>query len=373
MSRLLLCLCLLASVVAFSACGGEEEDVSEILAQTFGGGGEDVESGRLDLNVRLNAEGLPNVTGPVGLRLAGPFASTEEGELPRFDFNVGLMLGGQNIDAGAVSTGDKGFLKFQGQAFAVSDQLYSQFKQGYAEQAKCAEEQGDGGGVTFQSLGIDPRRWLRDPRIAGDEEVGGAQTTHIVAGIDVPRFLEDVNRVLTRAGGPQQQDPCADEQQGNQPESTPGRQLTEQQRRQIAEAVRDARIEVWTGEDDRILRRANVAVRFEVPEGSRQNARGLSRGDVQFDLTIADVNEDVDITAPENAQPLEQLLQRFGGQVPGLGGGAQAPQGGAQDGGGRAAQGGGGAAQGGSEYQQCVAEAAGDIKKLQTCAELIGR
>ncbi len=378
MSRLLVLLCLLASVLAFTACGGDDdEDVGQLLAQTFGGGGEDVESGRLDVAVRLNAEGLPNVNGPVALRLSGPFQSAgKAAELPRFDFTLGFDAGGQNLAAGAVSTGDKGFLRFQNQAYAVGDDLFKQFREGYAEQAKCSEQQGDkGGGVSFKSLGIDPNRWLRNPQRAGEEEVGGAETVRITADIDVPKFLDDVNRVLGRTDLQQQQDPCAKDDQPR-PQSQPSRRLTDDQRRQIAQSVKGARMEVWTGRDDKIMRRMNVALRFDVPEETRRNSRGLTRGDVRFDMSLGAVNEEQRIAAPRGARPLDELLARFGGQVPGLGGaqgqqgGAQAPQGGEQ-----APQGGAQAPSGeqSSEYLQCVQQAGQDVKKLQACAELVGR
>ncbi len=371
----LLLLVLLACTLGFAACGGDDdEDVTQLLSETFGSGGEDVKSGRLDANLRLNAQGLAQLAGPVSVRLAGPFQSTEPTELPRFDFNLAFSAQGQNLEAGAVSTGDKGFLRFQDQAYAVGDDLFRQFREGYAEQAKCTEEQGGDGGVTFSALGIDPRRWLRDPRKVGEEEVGGADTVHIAASIDVARFLEDINRVLSRADLRQQQaDPC-NEQQGNQPERQPGRQLSPEERRQIAEAIKDARLDVWTGKDDSILRRLNVALRFEVPEEGQANAQGLQSGDVRFDLTLGAVNDDQQIEAPADAQPLEQLAQRFGGQVPGLGG-AGAGAGGAPPAEGTPAPSGGTPAPGGqgsSEYLECVNQAGEDVKKLQACADKIG-
>ena len=368
MSRMpLLLLVLLACALGLAACGGDDdEDVTQLLAQTFGGGGEDVKSGRLDLNLRLNAQGLAEIQGPVSVRLAGPFESTAPAELPRFDFELALSAQGQNVRAGAVSTGEAGFLRFQEETYDIGADLFKQFSDGYAEQAKCAEEQGEkGGGVTFQALGVDPRRWLRDPRKEGEEDVGGAESVHIASGIDVPKFLEDINRVLSRTDVQQRQaDPCADAEP--QPSDQPSRQLTEADRKQIAEAIKDARVDVWTGKDDKVMRRLNVALRFEVPEASRGEARGLESGDLRFDMTLGAVNEDQAIEAPADAQPIEQLAQRFGGQVPGLGGAQGGAQGG-QSGGTQAPSG----AQS-SEYLQCVQEAGEDIVKLQACADKIG-
>ena len=53
--------------------------------------------------------------------------------------------------------------------------------------------------MSFKSLGVDPQRWLRDPEYVGKEDVGGTETLHIRAGIDVPLLLEDVNKILGRA------------------------------------------------------------------------------------------------------------------------------------------------------------------------------
>lgn len=362
---LLALIALCACALGLAACGGgDDDDASSILAETFGEG-KDVKSGRLELAFRLNAQGLANVNGPVGLRLSGPFQSTGGEELPRFDFQVALDAGGQNIGAGAVSTGEKGFVRFQQQAYELSDQLYEQFKKGYAEQAKCNDERG-GEGVSFRSLGIRPGRWLRDPKTAGTESVGGAETTHITASVDVPRMLEDVNTILRRTDA-QPDDPCAEKPAQGQPERQAGNELSEEDRKQIAEAIKDARVDVWTGEEDRTLRRINVALRFEVPEEQRSRANGLRKGDLRFDLTIGALNEDQRIAAPRDARPLEALVGQFGGQVPGLGG---AQQGGAQQGG---APPPGQPAEPSSEYQQCVQQAGQDVAKLQACQDLVGR
>jgi hypothetical protein len=124
------------------------------------------------------------------------------------------------------------------------------------------------------------------------------------------------------------------------------------------------------------MRRMNLALRFDVPEQARRNSRGLTRGDMRFDLSLGAVNEDQRIAPPRGAKPLEELIARFGGQVPGLGG-AQAPQGGAQ------------APQGGAQVPDrrhrgprrravlgvpaCVAQAGNDVVKLQACQDKVGR
>ena len=324
---------LFACALALVACGGGDDDVDvdQVLKQTFGED-KDIKSGKLDLALRLDANGLASLQGPVTLRLAGPFASEGADQLPRFDFEADLNAGGQSVRAGAVSTGEKGFVTFQAQPYVLSDELYKQFRDGYAEQAKS--DDGDEG-VSFKSLGVDPQRWLRDPESNGTEEVGGVETIRITAGIDVPRLLEDVNRILARAP----------EVEG-QPRA---RQLTEDERRRIADAIEEAKLELWTGEEDKILRRLNVQLSFDVPEESRSQLQGLTSGTIRFDLGLGDINGDQEITEPENARPFEELVQGASGGS----GGTPAPEN-------------GGSA--GSDYERCVQEAGSDISKLQACA-----
>jgi hypothetical protein len=353
----LLLIVLLVSAVGLVASTGDDggdEDPAAVLQETFGEGKE-VKSGRLDLSLRINAKGIPQLNGPVTVALRGPFQSQGGDSLPKFDFEAEINASGQSFKAGAVSTADKGFLRFQGQTYSVPNELFKQFKDGYARQAKCAEERGDKGNTTFRALGIDPRRWLLDAENEGNEDVGGAETIHVSSRIDVPKFLDDVNRLLGRTDVQQQQDPCADEERTSQQDKEQGsRQLTAEQRKRIAEAIKSARVDVWTGADDKIMRRLNVGLRIESKDRKQT-------GDVRLDLTIGGLNDEQDIKAPEGAKPLDDLLQQLGGgQLPNLG----------QDGAGGATPEAGGSAGSGSEYEQCVAQAQGDIQKLQECLDV---
>jgi hypothetical protein len=332
--------------LGLSACGGGEPSAQELLKQTFSGD-HDVSSGDLSLALVLDAKGLKGLQGPLSLKLNGPFASQGERELPKFDLSLAVDAGGQAFNAGAVSTGDKGYLKLQGTNFALTDQLFEQFKKGY-EQA--AQQSKDKGGPTFASLGIDPLKWLTDPKKAGTEEVGGAETYHITAGIDTGRFLQDVSSLLSKAG--------ALGSQANLPSS-----LTPAQRRDIERSVKDARLQVWTGKDDKALRRLAIDVDLDVPADVRKRAGGLSTGTLSFDLTIAQLNEDQTITAPKNARPLSDLTSILQGQAPSSGGAGTGTGGGAPSAGAGAS----------SKYLECLQKAGSDVAAIQQCAALAGQ
>lgn len=349
--RLLSALLLPLLAVGLTACGGGSSDsATELVKQTFGGA-HPVKSGRLDASLRFDAQGLKNVSGPVSLKLTGPFQSVGKGQLPKFDFNLAVNTAGSNLAAGAISLGDRGYLKLAGTTYAVSDQLFKQFKDGYEKSAKDAASKK--ASPSFASLGIHPDRWLKDPKTVGEEQVGGAQTVHITASIDIPRFLADVSTLLGRAGTLGQ---------GQVPSS-----LTEQQRKDIAAAVKSTKLDVWTGKDDKTLRKLTLDVEIAVPAEARKRAGGLQSGKLAVSLLIADLNTEQTIKAPANAKPLSDLTAALGGTSSGAAGSgsgattapAPSPPSGAPP---------AGASQ---EYLDCLTKAGSDIAKVQACASLL--
>jgi hypothetical protein len=341
---------LVLAAFTLSACGGGGEDPNKVLDQTFSGN-KQVRSGRLDLTLSLKAEGVPQLQKPVTLKLSGPFQG-QGSSLPKFDFDLALSASGQSFTAGAVSTGDKGFLKFQGQAYAVPANVFTSFKQGY-EQARSQQRKGGQSNPSLASFGVDPRKWLKDPKDKGDAEVEGTQTSHISAQVDVGRLLDDVNRILQRAKGrlPQTQ--------------TLPSGITAKQRKTIEDSIKESTFEVYSGKDDHILRRMVVKLTFSVPESARRQASGLKGGNVGFDLTLAGLNQPQSISAPAKARPFSELTSRLRSSLGGLAGGATGSTGGAT-----APSGAGGNAKA-QQYLQCLQQAGGDVSKAQRCAALL--
>jgi hypothetical protein len=338
---------LVASVAGLSACGGSDDtDANALLKATFGPD-QNIRSGNLSLALALDAKGLKSVSGPVALKLTGPFQTVGKGKLPKLDLSLTLSGSGANFTAGAVTTGDRGWLRLQGTSYLVDDATFQQFKQGYEQAA--AKSGGSSSGPSFRSLGVDPLRWLKDPKVAGTETVGGAETEHITAGVDVGAFLDDVSTLLGKAG-----------RLGQATAGVPSK-LTDQQRRDIEASVKSATLDVWTGKDDKALRRIRLAIGIDVPEAVRPRAGGLTTGTLGFDLTISDLNRPQRIAEPKNARPLSELKQLIAGGATG----ATAPQTSTTP---SAAPSGGS-----SKYLDCIAAAGSDVAKIQQCATLAGQ
>jgi hypothetical protein len=339
---------LLVALLAVAGCGGGDAadsstDVDELLRDTFAGG-KAIESGRLDVSLDLESESGQ----PVAVKLTGPFKSQGAGRVPQLDLDASLEGGGQSIEAGVTATQDQAFVSYGDDTYAIAGPVFQQFKAGYEQAAK---ESSGGQNQSLASLGIDPRRWLTNAENAGEAKVGDTETIKITGDVDVPKLLEDVDSALERVR--------ALGVQGS--EQIPER-LTDEEKRQTEEAIDRLDVEIYTGAEDRILRRLVIALGLKAPEGTQSGAQSV---DVRFDLQLLEVNEDQEIEAPENAKPFDELVARLDelgiGNLGGLGLGA----------GGSGSAGGGASQESLEKYSQCIQEAAGDSDEVRKCADLL--
>src|SRR5215208_1091428 len=333
----------LAAVLA--ACGGSSDDPNKLLKETFSGNHK-VTSGRLNVAIDISAKGVQNLSQPVKIALTGPFQSQGENQLPKFDLNLSFSGGGQAFSAGAVSTGDAGYLKFQGQAYRVPPNVFDQFKRGF-EQAQ-QKRQGQTNDNALKRLGLDPLKWVKDAKVEDDEDISGTSTKHISASIDVPKFTDDLNVLLKNAQS----------LGGNNTGRLPSN-LTQQQRQHIINAVKTAKFQVWTGADDKTLRKLQVDLGI--------SGSGGRSGNLTFTVEIDDLNQGQTINAPANAKSFSDLTNQLG-QL-GLGGAL----------GGAGSSGSSGSGSSGSaasnaklqKYSECLQQAGGDAAKAQKCADLL--
>jgi uncharacterized membrane protein YgcG len=347
---LLVAMALSAGLLA--ACGGDDDeaaslDVNTLLEQTFTGE-KKVDSGVFALNLEVDARGVPNMTGPVTLKLGGPFQSEGDAKLPKFDLDFSFSGAGQNISAGATSTGEKGFVSFQSSDYEISDQVFNQFREGYEQAQKDARDKQKT--PSLATLGIDPRKWLTNPKNEGEAKVGDDDTIKITGGVDVPKLLDDVNRALQQASALNLQ---------GAPAPT---ELTPAQKREVAEAVKDLKVEIYTGEEDKILRRMVVRLGLQPTEKTDD----FESAGIVFDLSITDLNEDQDIDEPEDPKPFEELAGQLGQLgLGGLGGSAGSGSGGSSGSGGGASE------DALDKYAECIRKAGNDTAEAQKCADLL--
>lgn len=354
-----LLLVLLVPAALLGACGGDDssgEDVNAVLEETFDGTSKPVESGKLDLSLKLDLDGAgENLDAPIAIALSGPFENQGSGKVPQFDFSLNLDGGGQQFQAGAVSTGDAAYVRFADQAYAVGDDTYQEFKDGYVKAAKEDGEERESG-PSLKALGVDPRRWLQDPKEVGTEDVGGTETIHLTADVDVPRLLEDVNRLIKSAGN-----------LGVGGDRVPD-ELTAAERARAAEALKSVKVDIWTGKEDKTLRKLVLALDIAVPENEQKKA-GLAGGKVDLEYAISDLNKPQTIEEPSNARPVAELNAALQALGVNLGGGS-----GGSSGGGTSTtpqEGTSTTASPSQAYLDCLEDAGEDSAKVSECSKLL--
>jgi hypothetical protein len=342
-------LCVALSAALLSACGsGDSDDVSATLNKAFS---TPIKSARIDLEVTLKLDGIKQLNGPVKLSVQGPYETGGSKTIPKADWDIAASAAGQNFSAGFISTGDNAWVGFQGQNYEVGKDSVAQVN----EQIKQAAGENERKGLS--QFGIDPRDWLKDAKDEGDEKVGGVDTDHVSATLDVGKFIDDLNQLVKKAGS----------------STGTSAQITASQKKQIEDVVKNPRFDVYAGKDDNVIRRLSADLSFTVPSEQQSQLNGLKSGTLSFSIEFADVGKPQTITAPQSAKPLSELTSQLGGLGNVLGGGTGGASGSGSSGSGSSGSGSGGpSAEALQAYSTCLQKAdPSNSAELQKCAELL--
>ena len=341
---------LIPFAVCLASCGGSDrEDVQSLLDRAFA---HPIHSADLRLDATLKVRGSAALDKPVRVRAKGPFRGNR-GKLPSADVAIEVGTGGgQTVQTGFLSTGDRAFVKFQ--------DVY--YEQPAAEVRRANRSIGRRGrGRSLKSLGLDPRSWLGRARDEGEEKVAGVDTTHVSGTLETRAVLRNLNEFVKRSGG------AIGGATGQQPPEPLGEQDIEK----IAGVVRDPTFDVYVGKDDDTIRRIAGRLEVRVPERDRATVGGVHGGSLEFSIEFRNVNGDQKIEAPARARPLADLTRSLGtGALRGLGGsgGSAGPEGSAAP----PTATTGPDQQAFKEYSECLERAKpNDTEALQRCARLL--
>ena len=264
--------CLLA-VLALAACGGSgEESATDVLGETADNLRE-IASGDLTLELLFSSgEGQQQ-----GFTLEGPF-SLEDERLPVAELGYTQIAGNQQAQLTFISTGDETFVEVNDLAYELPDDIESEIEQA------TADLEGDGLGERIE-LGS----WIENPQRSDGGKVGGADTDKIVADLNVVNVVNGLLEIAAGFSG-----------------SEPPPKIEGQSAEQVQNSVESARIEVYTGKDDRLLRRLLITLAFS-PDAPAEVQRVLGV-DVEFEFAVSNPNKDVEVSAPDNVRPYSDLV-----------------------------------------------------------------
>ena len=381
MSRLrilILFTALAALATVFAACGsdddgggGSDESPEAVLKDaTFEG----IESGDLDLSMNIEVSG--DEGGSIDVNVSGPFQSKGKEELPELAMTAEASgtVNDQDVDfdGGLVLVPNKAFVSYEGEDYEVDSTTFS-FVQSAIEEAqqKSGAEGGTQGASKCQEEAagkFDAEDFVENLTNEGSADVGGAETTKVSGDLNVAGALDALTELTELPA-------CSDQLEAAGP--LPLGELEEAQG-EIEKALKSANADVYVGED-KIIRR--FTAEFDVqPEGTDEAVT------MAIDLAINGVNEEQEISTPDDAKPLNDLFEKLGVNPIELLQGAQSGEGlgGLLEGlGGAGAMGGGSSGDGSSggssevpegldgaqsEYLECVQGASTPVD-LQNCAK----
>ena len=361
----------LASLV-LAACGssndGSSGSPSTLLSQTFTGTHK-VTSGVLNLTLTIDPSGSSTLNGPITLSFGGPFQTRGAGKLPESNFTVSASALGRKAALGILSTGTSGYVTLQGTSYQMPQATFQKLESSFAQLASGAGT--TQGSSTLSKLGIRPLQWLTNPTTVGTENVGGAQTTHIHAGINVPALLGDLNTFIEKASSASNVAGASQLKSG----------LPAATRQKIAAAIRNPSFDVWTGTSDKTIRRLNIALTVPITGSLSTQLGGVKSADIGLTMQYSDLNKPQTITAPTTVRPYSEFQTKVSAFIQGLQGAAAGVLGsgtssssgsGSSSSSGGTTPGGSGSSANVTKYGQCIQQANGDVAKMQKCASLLG-
>lgn len=259
-------------------CGGAETEALRATDEKL----RTIDSGRLSLSVTGAAIGKGDEEAdPVGFRLEGPFSFTTETPLPVARLTYARLLGkGREQQGTFISTGTAAFVETDGDTFEIpEDQV-----QGLRLDPKAGN----------RSSGLEQLRlssWVEEPEVVreGDADI-------ITGRLDPAEAFGDLAALARQLGVPDTQEL---------------QELGDQDRERLERMVEASSVRIVSGHDDHVLR--DLQVRADLrPTADRKIRQALGRlGAARLDirLTLAEVNQPVQVEAPAKAKPLPKKRQ----------------------------------------------------------------
>jgi hypothetical protein len=269
-SRTILAILCVAGVNA-AGCGSSSHETVKPEAMLDAAAAHPISSAQTDIDLRLQVRGSSALSGPLRVRLSGPYVSGGNRGIPKFDWRMSASALGFPVGGHLVSTGDNAYLTIYGSTYEVG-----------TEAVAAANER------IGQAPTVEPRSWFGRARLDGDGHEGGEDCERISAplrGDAVARDIEPLTAGLGLSGTP----------------SVSGRATA------------------CVGYDDRILHQLEVGAVLGIPPGST-GLGGATSLAFDLDVEISDVGEPQEISPPGgDIRPIRDLvltLQDLGVPIP---------------------------------------------------------
>jgi hypothetical protein len=301
----LLIAALLALSVALAACGGGDSEKSDESPQavldeaTLQG----IDSGDVDLSLGLDTTGPKG--GEVDIALSGPFQSLGKGELPKLDLSATAngTVGGDEVDfdGSLVLLPNTAYVGYEGVDYAVDPGTFGFIESTLNEaQREAGAETGSAGAAACQEeFGkLKVADFFEGGANEGSADVEGTTTTKVSGDLDVSGAIDAVLEVVETPA-------CRTQLAAAGP--LPSQGEVEKAKDQVSSSLKDAHVDVYVGDDD-IVRQISAQLTVE----PKDSGKGPKKVEADLELKLSGVNEEQEISAPEDTKPLSKLFLKLG-------------------------------------------------------------
>jgi hypothetical protein len=259
----------IALAAALAGCGATSAD--DVLERTSANVAR-VRSAELGLRLVLEPR---SGRGRVGFDLRGP-VELRRGRLPIARLAYTQIAGPREARATFLSTGSATFVDVAGTAYRLPQ--------------RQADALARSAGQIRSGRTLALGRWLADARVEDGGELDGTATDHVSATLDAVAALRDIFAAAAAAGA-------------DVPDLAGARSD------ELRHAIERSSIDVWSGHEDRFLRRLRLRIAFRVaPPRPLQHQLGrLVGGRLAFDVDLTHINQPVRVEAPAGARPVAAL------------------------------------------------------------------
>ncbi|MGA9371403.1 MAG: hypothetical protein WBV53_06110 [Solirubrobacterales bacterium] len=252
---------LLVVVVNAAGCGGSDHKTVDPVAMLDAAAAHPISSAQAEIDVRLRVRGVPQLSGPLRLRLSGPYVSGGGRRIPRFDWRASASALGFPVGGRVVSTGTNAYLSIYGDDYEV----------GTGAVAAANQRIGEAGA-------LHPRSWFGRARVDGDGHEGGADCERISAPLRGGAMARDLASLASSVG--------------------------------MSGALSvSGTASACVGFDDRVLHELEVGAVLGIAPSDRARLGGATAIALDLDIVISDVGEPQHISVPAGGgyRPIRDL------------------------------------------------------------------
>jgi hypothetical protein len=252
-------------------------EVKKLIRQTFGPNAK-AKSGNISAVVDITVKGAPRYKEPIQVSVVGPF--TDAGGQPEAMLDVSLGLRGGILGGDMYLKDSKAYIGLGSTAYEVPASIAGPLRAPLSKTGNTLD-------AIMGVFHINPDRWAKNPRIVGNERVAGIDTIHGTAQINTENLFLDLSALAKRLTALRITDITG----------LP-RAVDAADRAALRRSVKTATGDVYTGADDKVLRKAQLKLLLKPSAKDRKRLK-FSSIKVAANLDITDVGAPQKVNVPK--------------------------------------------------------------------------